>query len=54
MLHFVNNVKPTPENPVVLLLDGHYSHTQNLDVTEIGRKQGVLIDCFPPHTTHKL
>jgi hypothetical protein len=30
MLHFVNHVKPTPENPVVLLLDGQYSHTHKI------------------------
>jgi hypothetical protein len=52
MLHFVNHVKPTPENPLVLLLDGHYSHTRNLDVIEIGRKgrNGVLIGFL--HTLH--
>lgn len=52
--HFINIVKPTTEDPVVLLLDGHYSHTRNLDIIEMGRAHGVNIICFPPHTTHKL
>jgi hypothetical protein len=51
MLHFVNHVKHTPENPVVLLLDGHNSHTRNLDVIEIGRKHRDLIIYLLPHST---
>ncbi|CAH1965368.1 unnamed protein product [Acanthoscelides obtectus] len=26
--HFINTVKPTASSPVLLILDGHYSHTQ--------------------------
>ncbi|CAH2092167.1 unnamed protein product [Euphydryas editha] len=49
--HFVSIVKPSKEDPVVLVLDGHYSHTRNLDVIDIGRDNGVSIICLPPHST---
>lgn len=52
--HFMNHVKPSILEPVVLILDGHYSHTRNLDVIDLGRKHGVIIICLPPHSTHKL
>jgi hypothetical protein len=28
--HFIKSVKPTPEEPVLLVLDGHYSHKSNV------------------------
>lgn len=52
--HFIEFVKPSPADPVVLILDGHYSHTRNLDLIVLGREHGVIIVCLPPHTTHKL
>jgi hypothetical protein len=52
--HFVSIVKPTPSDPVVLILDGHYSHTRNIDVIDIGRKEGVCVVCLPPHSIHKM
>jgi len=30
--HFVHFVKPSADDPVLLIVDGHYSHTKNLDV----------------------
>lgn len=52
--HFISHVKPSTSEPVILILDGHYSHTRNLDVIELGRKHGIIIICLPPHSTHKL
>lgn len=46
--HFINYVKPTQEDQVVLILDGHSSHTRNLDVIILGREHGVIIVCLPP------
>lgn len=39
--------------PVLLLLDGHVTHTQNIQVIEYARKNGVVMLCFPPHCTHR-
>lgn len=45
--HFINITKPSIGSPVVLVLDGHYSHTRNIDVIERAREMGVLIVCLP-------
>jgi len=34
-LNFVKHTKPTKEDPVILVLDGHYSHTRNLEVSTL-------------------
>lgn len=51
---FIQFTGVSPSNKVLLLLDGHVSHTQNLDVIDLARQHGVVIICFPPHCTHKL
>ncbi|CAD6223960.1 GSCOCG00005411001-RA-CDS, partial [Cotesia congregata] len=51
---FVKIVQPTEERPVLLVLDGHPTHTQNLDVINYARKHHVIIICLPPHCTHRL
>lgn len=52
--HFLMVTKPTTENLVVLILDGHYSHTRNFDVISLGQEHGIHTVCLPPHSTHKL
>ncbi|KAJ8967108.1 hypothetical protein NQ317_006989 [Molorchus minor] len=42
------------EAPVLLLLDGHASHTKNLEVIDLAREKGVILLCFPPHCSHRL
>lgn len=53
-LHFIDHVKPSAESPVLLFLDGHYSHTRNIEIIELARQNHVTIVSLPPHTTHKL
>lgn len=36
--HFISHIKPSKEDPVLLILDGHYSHTRNLDVIDLAKK----------------
>lgn len=52
--HFIEKTRPTKENPVLLILDGHHTHTRNLDVILAAKENFVTILCLPPHTTHKL
>jgi hypothetical protein len=47
--YFISVVKPTTDNPIVLVLDGRYSHTRNIDVVEITCRNSVVIFCLP-HT----
>lgn len=42
MAHFINFVKPTKEDPIVLVLDNHYSHTRNLTLIDLARDNGVI------------
>jgi hypothetical protein len=52
--HFISFVKPSKEDPVVLVVDGHYSHTRNIDVIDLARENGVSIVCLPPHSTDRM
>ena len=52
--HFVKFTKPSVEDPVLLILDGHYSHTKNIDVVDKARNNSVHIICLPPHYTHRM
>ena len=52
--HFVRFMKMSTQDPVILTLDGHYSHSRNIEVIDCARKNGVPIVCLPLHSTHKL
>lgn len=51
--HFVSVTKPSKEDPVLLIIDGHRSH-KDLDVILYARENYIHMLSFPPHTTHKL
>lgn len=51
--HFIQFVKPSQDDPVLLILDGHYSHTRNLEVISLARENHISIVSLPPHSTHK-
>ncbi|XP_050298563.1 uncharacterized protein LOC126737631 [Anthonomus grandis grandis] len=52
--HFIETVKPSPEAPVLLLLDGHSTHSKNLKALQIARDNGIRLLQLPSHTTHRL
>ncbi|XP_048487698.1 uncharacterized protein LOC125490998 [Plutella xylostella] len=43
LIHFIENVKPSKDDPVLLLLDGHSTHTKNLPLIDKARENGVII-----------
>ncbi|GBL91787.1 hypothetical protein AVEN_71420-1 [Araneus ventricosus] len=47
---FISYVKPTKEDPVVLILDGYTTHTRNIDVIDLARKNSVSLVCLPLHS----
>ncbi|KAG8237906.1 hypothetical protein J437_LFUL017778 [Ladona fulva] len=51
---FLDGVKPTKEEPMILVLDGHCSHTRNLPLLESAKENGVHIVSLPPHCSHKM
>jgi DDE superfamily endonuclease/helix-turn-helix, Psq domain len=52
--HFIKRVKPTKDDPVLLIMDGHYSHTHNLELIDLARENYVTLLSLPPHSTHKM
>lgn len=52
--HFINFVKPTESDPVLLILDGHTSHTKNIELIDLARANHVIILSLPPHSSHKM
>jgi hypothetical protein len=53
MDHFIKYTKPTPSEPVLLLLDNHSSHI-DIKVVEKAKENSVIMLSFPPHCTHRL
>jgi len=51
--YFVHFIKPSADDPVLLIVDGHFSHTKNLDVDKV-REHSVAIVSLPPHSKHKM
>ena len=54
MNHFISYVKPTEKDPVVLILDGHTTHTRNIDVIDLARENSVSLVCLPPHSSNHM
>lgn len=52
--HFLHHARPTKQDPVLLILDGHATHTRNLTLLEMARANNVHILVIPPHTSHRL
>ncbi|KAB0800264.1 hypothetical protein PPYR_06004, partial [Photinus pyralis] len=52
--HFVKHSMASVENPALLIMDGHKTHTQNIAVIEKARNNGVTILCLPPHCSHRM
>ncbi|KAK2577098.1 hypothetical protein KPH14_006265 [Odynerus spinipes] len=52
--HFISCVRPKKEDPILLILDGHATHTKNLDAIELARENGIIMLCLPPYCTHRM
>jgi molybdenum-dependent DNA-binding transcriptional regulator ModE len=50
--HFAHHVKPSIEEPVLLVLDNHGSHI-SLEIYEFCRQKGIIMLSIPPHTSHR-
>lgn len=53
MDHFIKYVKPSKEQKVILIVDGHASH-KSLGALLKAKENGVIVLCLPPHCTHRL
>ena len=52
--HFIHHTKPTETDPVLLIMDGHATHTKNINLIEMARANFVSILILPPHTSHRM
>lgn len=52
--HFLLNVYPTADDPVLLIVDGLSSHTKSLAVIDKAKANHVTIIVLPPHCSNKL
>jgi hypothetical protein len=52
--HFLSDVKPMPQEDVLLNLDGHRSHSQTLAAIEMTCKHEVVMLSLPSHGTHRM
>jgi len=51
---FAQFSKASKDSPVLLILDGHSTHTKSLETIDFARDNGVVLLCLPPHTSHRL
>ena len=51
--HFTDQVKPTNDKIVLLLLDNHNSHI-SIEAIAFARANGIVLLSFPPRCSHKL
>ena len=51
---FFHFIKPSADDPVLLIVDGHYSDTKHLDVVDKAREHSASIVSLPPHSKHKM
>ena len=51
--HFCIHVKPSKDQPVLLLLDNHESHL-SINAIDYAKENGITMLSFPPHCSHKL
>ena len=52
--HFVTYTRCSKGHKILLILDGHNSHTKNLELIDYARENGLYLVSLPPHTSHKL
>ena len=54
MKKFISFSRASKDKPVLLILDGHNSHTKNIEVIDMAMDNGVVMLSLPPHTTHRM
>lgn len=52
--HFCSYILCSKEKKILLLLDGHTTHSKNLEAVDYARENGIILLQLPGHTTHRL
>ncbi|XP_018368328.1 PREDICTED: uncharacterized protein LOC108764541, partial [Trachymyrmex cornetzi] len=53
MKHFIKHVKPSVEDPLLMLLDNHSSHLA-IETINFAKNNGIIMLSFLPHCSHRL
>ncbi|XP_049796087.1 uncharacterized protein LOC126212719 [Schistocerca nitens] len=51
--HFLKHERPTKENPMLMILGDHESHT-SIAAISYAKENGIILLTLPPHTSRKL
>lgn len=51
---FVTYTGASKDKKILLILDGHKTHTKNLELIDLARESGVALLCLPLHCLHRL
>ena len=52
--HFIRSSGTTINNHVLLILDDHSTHINNLELIHLARENGVVLRCLPLHCSHRM
>ncbi|XP_062537025.1 tigger transposable element-derived protein 6-like [Armigeres subalbatus] len=52
--HFLEHSRPTAAAPVLLILDGHVTHTKNIAFLKKAQQNHVTVVSLPPHCSHRM
>jgi hypothetical protein len=52
--HFNTVVQPGPDKEVILVIDGHLTHSKNLEALNYAREHNIHLLQLPGYTTHRL
>ena len=50
----MDHAKPSKDDPVLLVMDGHMTNVKNLDVINLARDNHVTILILPTHCSHRI
>lgn len=51
--HFFKHAQPTPQNPVLIIMDNHETHI-SVDALNFAKMNGIILLTIPPHCSQKL
>ena len=52
-MHFKDQLKPSKESPVLVILDNHASHPA-IALLDFAKANGIIMAFFTPHCSHRL
>lgn len=51
--HLINHAKPTPESPILVIMDNHETHI-SIPIIDKAKDNGIVLLTLHPHTSHKM